>query len=92
MRLMHVIGTRPNFVKMAPVIAAFRAADPGGEHSIVHTGQHYDRMMSGIFLDELGVREPDHMLGVGLGQPRRADRRRDRARSAEVARRARGRS
>jgi len=67
MRIMHVIGTRPNFVKMAPVIAALERADPDGSHSIVHTGQHYDRMMSGIFLEELGVREPDHMLGVGSG-------------------------
>ena len=67
MRLLHVVGTRPNFVKMAPVIAALRAIDPGGRHVLVHTGQHYDRMMSDIFLDELGVPEPDHMLGVGSG-------------------------
>ena len=67
MRLLHVVGTRPNFVKMAPVVAALRAADPGGHHVLVHTGQHYDRMMSEIFLEELGVPEPDHMLGVGSG-------------------------
>lgn len=67
MRLLHVVGTRPNFVKMAPVIAALRAVDPDGRHVLVHTGQHYDRMMSGIFLEELGVPEPDHMLGVGSG-------------------------
>ena len=67
MRILHVIGTRPNFIKMAPVIAALREADPGGHHVLVHTGQHYDRMMSGIFLEELGVPAPDHMLGVGSG-------------------------
>ncbi len=67
MRLLHVVGTRPNFVKMAPVIAALRALDPDGRHALVHTGQHYDRMMSGIFLEELGVPAPDHMLGVGSG-------------------------
>ena len=67
MQLLHVVGTRPNFVKMAPVIAALRAADPEGRHVLVHTGQHYDRMMSGIFLEQLGVPEPDHMLGVGSG-------------------------
>lgn len=67
MRLLHVVGTRPNFVKMAPVIAALRTIDPGGRHALVHTGQHYDRMMSEIFLEELGVPEPDHMLGVGSG-------------------------
>jgi UDP-N-acetylglucosamine 2-epimerase (non-hydrolysing) len=66
-RLLHVVGTRPNFVKMAPVIAALREADPDGHHVLVHTGQHYDRMMSGVFLEELGVPEPDHMLGVGSG-------------------------
>ncbi len=67
MRLLHVVGTRPNFVKMAPVIAAMRGVDPGGHHVLVHTGQHYDRLMSGIFLEQLGVPEPDHMLGVGSG-------------------------
>jgi len=67
MKLVHVVGTRPNFVKMAPVIAALRRIDPDGGHVLVHTGQHYDRMMSGIFLDQLGVPEPDHMLGVGSG-------------------------
>lgn len=67
MRLLHVVGTRPNFVKMAPVVAALRAADPEGRHALVHTGQHYDRMMSEVFLEELGVPAPDHMLGVGSG-------------------------
>ncbi len=67
MRLLHVIGTRPNFVKMAPVIAALRRIDPDGHHVLVHTGQHYDRLMSDIFLEQLGVPEPDHMLGVGSG-------------------------
>jgi UDP-N-acetylglucosamine 2-epimerase (non-hydrolysing) len=67
MRLLHVIATRPNFVKMAPLVAALRELDPGGHHPIVHTGQHYDHNMSAIFLEELGVPEPDHMLGVGSG-------------------------
>ena len=67
MRLLHVIATRPNFVKMAPVIAALRELDPQGRHPIVHTGQHYDANMSAIFLEELGVPEPAHTLGVGGG-------------------------
>lgn len=67
MRLLHVIATRPNFVKMAPLVAAVRELDPDGHHPIVHTGQHYDHNMSAIFLEELGVPEPDHMLGVGSG-------------------------
>jgi len=66
-RIVYVVGTRPNFVKMAPVIAALRDRDPDGRHAIVHTGQHYDRLMSEIFLEELGVPRPDHMLGVGSG-------------------------
>jgi UDP-N-acetylglucosamine 2-epimerase (non-hydrolysing) len=66
-RIVYVVGTRPNVVKMAPVIAALRRRLPDGRHAIVHTGQHYDRLMSEIFLDELGVPPPDHMLGVGSG-------------------------
>jgi UDP-N-acetylglucosamine 2-epimerase (non-hydrolysing) len=67
MRLVHVLGTRPNVVKMAPVIAAVRERFGAGSSVIVHTGQHYDRAMSEIFFEELGVPEPDHMLGVGSG-------------------------
>jgi UDP-N-acetylglucosamine 2-epimerase (non-hydrolysing) len=65
MRILYVVGTRPNFVKTAPVIAALRERHPEGRHAIVHTGQHYDRLMSEVFLEELGVLAPDHMLEVG---------------------------
>ena len=67
MQILHVVGTRPNLVKMAPVIAALRERFPDWPALVVHTGQHYDRLMSEIFLEELGVPEPDHMLGVGSG-------------------------
>ncbi|HEY5333371.1 MAG TPA: UDP-N-acetylglucosamine 2-epimerase (non-hydrolyzing) [Solirubrobacterales bacterium] len=67
MRIVYVVGTRPNFVKTAPVIAAMRTRLPEGRHAIVHTGQHYDRLMSEVFLEELGVPAPDHMLEVGSG-------------------------
>jgi UDP-N-acetylglucosamine 2-epimerase (non-hydrolysing) len=67
MRILYVVGTRPNFVKTAPVIAAMRSRMPEGRHIIVHTGQHYDRLMSEVFLEELGVPAPDHMLEVGSG-------------------------
>ncbi|HET6570899.1 MAG TPA: UDP-N-acetylglucosamine 2-epimerase (non-hydrolyzing) [Solirubrobacterales bacterium] len=67
MRIVYVLGTRPNFVKTAPVIAALRRRLPEGRHAIVHTGQHYDRAMSEIFFEQLGVPAPDHMLGVGSG-------------------------
>jgi UDP-N-acetylglucosamine 2-epimerase (non-hydrolysing) len=67
MRILYIIGTRPNFVKTAPVIGALRERHPEGRHAIVHTGQHYDRLMSEVFLEELGVPAPDHMLEVGSG-------------------------
>lgn len=67
MRILYVVGTRPNFVKTAPVVAALRRRLPDGRHAIVHTGQHYDRLMSDVFLEELGVPAPDHMLEVGSG-------------------------
>ncbi len=50
---------------MAPVLAAMRRRLPAARHVLVDTGQHYDRMMSAIFMDELGMPEPDHVLGVG---------------------------
>jgi UDP-N-acetylglucosamine 2-epimerase (non-hydrolysing) len=67
MRIIYVVGTRPNFVKTAPVIAAMRSRLPDGRHAIVHTGQHYDKAMSEIFFEELHVPVPDHMLEVGSG-------------------------
>jgi UDP-N-acetylglucosamine 2-epimerase (non-hydrolysing) len=67
MRIVYVVGTRPNFVKTAPVVAALRDRLPGGRHTLVHTGQHYDRAMSQVFFEELGVPAPDHMLEVGSG-------------------------
>jgi UDP-N-acetylglucosamine 2-epimerase (non-hydrolysing) len=65
MRIVYVVGARPNFVKMAPVISELRRRLPEARHVLIHTGQHYDRLMSEIFLEELGVPEPDHMLDVG---------------------------
>ena len=67
MRLLHVVGTRPNFVKMAPVIAAARSRFGADSNVVVHTGQHYDRAMSDVFFEELGVGAPEHMLDVGSG-------------------------
>jgi len=67
MRILHVVGTRPNLVKMAPVVAAMPETVEGLDQRVVHTGQHYDREMSQIFFDELGIREPDYSLGAGGG-------------------------
>jgi UDP-N-acetylglucosamine 2-epimerase (non-hydrolysing) len=67
MRTLSVVGTRPNFVKMAPVVARLRTVDPEGHHALVHTGQHYDTIMSDVFFEELGVPRPAHLLDVGSG-------------------------
>ncbi len=67
MRLLHVLGTRPNMVKMAPVIAATRERFGAESSIVVHTGQHYDAAMSAVFFEELAIPEPDHLLEVGSG-------------------------
>jgi UDP-N-acetylglucosamine 2-epimerase (non-hydrolysing) len=62
-----VVGARPNFMKVAPVVGALRDLDDARELPIVHTGQHYDGEMSAVFLAELGLPEPTAFLGVGSG-------------------------
>jgi len=66
-KVLSVVGTRPNFMKTVPVVAALAARGDEFEHALVHTGQHYDDAMSRVFFEELGVGDPDHMLGVGSG-------------------------
>lgn len=66
MKLLHVVGARPNFMKVAPVMAAL-ARQPGVTQVLLHTGQHYDRNMSDIFFRELGIPLPDINLEVGSG-------------------------
>lgn len=66
MRVVSVVGARPQFVKLAPVDHAMNHA-PDVEHVIIHTGQHYDRALSDVFFAELGIRAPDIHLGVGSG-------------------------
>ena len=62
-----MVGTRPNFMKTAPVVAELQRRPERFKHLLVHTGQHYDDVMSQIFLDELGVGAPDYLLDVGSG-------------------------
>jgi UDP-N-acetylglucosamine 2-epimerase (non-hydrolysing) len=66
MKILHVVGARPNFMKVAPVLRAFRDF-PGIDQILVHTGQHYDRAMSEVFFDQLDLPAPDINLDVGSG-------------------------
>lgn len=65
MKVLSVVGARPQFVKLAPIVRAFRDAEIN--HSTVHTGQHYDHEMSEVFFEELGIGQPEWNLGVGSG-------------------------
>ncbi len=66
MKVLSVVGARPQFVKLAPVAAAFAAAGDV-QHVIVHTGQHYDALLSDAFFSDLHIPDPDVHLGVGSG-------------------------
>lgn len=66
MKLMTVLGARPQFVKAA-MVSRRLAADSGVKETIVHTGQHYDRNMSELFFEEMMIPRPHHMLHVGSG-------------------------
>lgn len=70
MKLTIIAGARPNFMKIAPVIHAIQKAQSAGKdisYRLVHTGQHYDKNMSGTFFEELNIPIPDVNLGAGGG-------------------------
>lgn len=71
MKIMSVVGARPNFIKIAPFIRAIethnRNSNPGIEHVLVHTGQHYDDRMNRAFFEALGIPDADINLGIGSG-------------------------
>jgi len=72
LKIISVVGARPNFMKVAPIHKAFikyKSENPGSEivHLICHTGQHYDEKMSKVFFDDLELPKPDYYLGVGSG-------------------------
>lgn len=66
MKIVSIVGNRPQFVKAAPLSRALRARLT---EVLVHSGQHYDPELADLFFDELGVPQPDHALAVGSGSP-----------------------
>lgn len=63
MKVMTVVGTRPELIRLSRVLHRLDSTD-GIEHVLVHTGQNYDYELNQVFFDDLGIRKPDHMLGV----------------------------
>jgi UDP-N-acetylglucosamine 2-epimerase (non-hydrolysing) len=61
LKVMTIVGTRPEVIRLSRVMAALDAAT---DHALVHTGQNHDRELNAIFFEELGLREPDHVLGA----------------------------
>ncbi|MDL1879380.1 UDP-N-acetyl glucosamine 2-epimerase, partial [Cytophagia bacterium CHB2] len=66
LKICNVVGARPNFMKIAPIIDEMRKHTEIAA-SLVHTGQHYDEKMSKLFFQDLGLPKPDVYLGVGSG-------------------------
>lgn len=66
-RVIHVVGARPNYMKVAPLMREMRKYPEFWHQTLVHTGQHYDFRMSQVFFEDLGMPQPDIYLGVGSG-------------------------
>ncbi|HRH39788.1 MAG TPA: UDP-N-acetylglucosamine 2-epimerase, partial [Flavobacteriales bacterium] len=67
LRILSVIGARPQIIKAAAISRAIEQRRDGLAHTILHTGQHYDAGMSQVFFEELGIPSADIQLGVGSG-------------------------
>src|SRR5699024_965360 len=70
MKIDLIAGARPNFMKIAPIIEAIKKAKDTGkniDYKLIHTGQHYDKNMSGSFFEELNIHQPDVNLNCGGG-------------------------
>ena len=65
LKILNIVGARPNFMKVAPIVREMRRRSGEFQPLIIHTGQHYDTSMSGSFFTDLGIPEPDHHLEVG---------------------------
>ena len=67
LKIMHVAGARPNFMKVAPIMEVMSRRASEFEQQLIHTGQHYDETLSRVFFDQLGLPRPDVNLEVGSG-------------------------
>lgn len=66
-KILTVVGTRPNFIKITQFEKVFAQYPEEFEHKLLHTGQHYDKAMSQVFFEQLKLREPDYYLGISGG-------------------------
>ena len=64
-KILNIVGARPNFMKVAPIVREMKRRENEFLPLIVHTGQHYDAAMSDSFFSDLGIPAPDHHLEVG---------------------------
>jgi len=67
LQVLHVVGARPNFRKIAPIMEEMARYPERFQQVLVHTGQHYDDEMSQVFFDDLDIPRPDVYLGAGSG-------------------------
>lgn len=67
MKILHVVGARPNYMKVAPIMLQMDKHPDQFEQILIHTGQHYDANMSDVFFEDLSLKSPDYFLGVGSG-------------------------
>lgn len=67
MKIISIVGARPQFIKLAPICRAFKSHNKKVQHIIIHTGQHYDSNMSSAFFDELELPNPHYNLAIGSG-------------------------
>ena len=72
LKVMTIVGTRPELIRLSRVI---HRLDATVDHVLVHTGQNYDYALNEVFFSDLGIRKPDHLLGVDTSSPGRGARR-----------------
>ena len=66
-KIIHVVGARPNFMKISPLMKEIDKSNYFDKQILIHTGQHYDKKMSDAFFDDLSIPKPNYNLGIGSG-------------------------